>query len=127
GPSPTRAGRPDAEYRTDPASLAGPRDTWWPYLPPVLGHDVGQHDPIDLPVHPDPDVVILPVHEILERLEKGRVGASLRLFEPLLGLTGGLAEENRLQLFDDLGRDRHQIVWVAGEEVAVVQELAAVT
>src|SRR5438445_4211118 len=85
--------------------------------------DVVQHHPIDLPIHPHPHVVVLPVHEVGERLEEPRGGRPLRGIEPLLRLVHRLAQQDRLELSHHVGRERQEVLGAALEEVQPVQRV----
>src|SRR5438309_251026 len=85
--------------------------------------DVVQHHPIDLPIHPHPHVVVLPVHEVGERLEEPRGGRPLRGIEPPLRLVHRLAQQDRLELSHHVGRERQEVLGAALEEVQPVQRV----
>ena len=53
------------------------------------------------------------------------MAAALLPGQPLLRLIGGLGQEDRLQLRDDVRRDRNQVRRLAGEEVQLVQRQQA--
>ena len=90
-----------------------------PLLP--ARQNVVQHHPIDLPIHPHPHVVVLPVHEVGERLEECLVRGALRRGKPLLGLAHRLVQEDRLELPHHVRRDRQQVLGSALEEIQLVQ------
>src|SRR2546430_7946888 len=60
--------------------------------------DVVQRHPVDFAVHPHPHVVVLPVHEVRERLEKLAVRDTLGRREPFLLLVARLAQQAWISL-----------------------------
>src|SRR4029077_16088617 len=71
----------------------------------------------------DPHVIVLPVHEIRERREKGPVERRLWCREPLLRLIRRFRQENRFQLFLERGRDRNEIGGITREKIQLVQRV----
>src|SRR6185437_2056276 len=124
--APTSRGRRAWRARADARTTRhpGPSPRARSFLSPR--ENILEHDAVDLAVHADSHVVVLPVHEVRERFEEDLIRGALRRRQPLLLLIQRLPEQNRLQLLHDVGGDGHQIFRLRREEVELVKAVEPV-